>query len=95
MSVLTEERLIQFMRETVQLQAICLDHLFDSGTRSVDSDLFQRYQTFVGSIEAEKGREATLSEEGWKWIWSPSEGMNYIQLYGRLTWINMQLLDLL
>ncbi len=95
MSVLTEERLIQFMRETVQLQSICLDNLIVSGTRAVDPDVYQRYAAFIQSIEAEKERESTLQETGWGWIWKSSENMNYIQMYGRLTWINMQLLDLL
>ena len=40
-------------------------------------------------------REATLGESVWDWIWQPAEGINYIQMYGRLAWINMQLLDLL
>ena len=95
MSVLTEERLIQLMGETVQLQAICLDQLIVSGTRPVDPELFQRYSAFIHSIEAEKPREATLGESVWDWIWQPAEGINYIQMYGRLAWINMQLLDLL
>ena len=95
MSVLTEERLIQFMSETVQLQALCLDRLIAAGTRPVDEDLFRRYSAFVQSIEAEKSREPILGENVWDWIWRPSEGLNYIQMYGRLAWINMQLLDLL
>ena len=95
MSVLTEERLIQFMKETVQLQGICLDQLISAGTRPADEHLFARYSAFIASISAEKSREPILSEEVWNWIWNPSEGMNYIQMYGRLAWINMQLLDLL
>ncbi len=49
----------------------------------------------VRSIEAEKPNEMTLQEDGWTWIWTIGEGMNLIQLYGRLAWINLQLLELL
>jgi len=55
----------------------------------------KRFRQLVGSIEAEKDNEASLHEECWNWIWNVNEGMNLIQLYGRLAWINLQLLELL
>ena len=95
MNILTEERLIQFLRETVDLQGICLDQLISSGTSPVPEQVLQRYRDFVHSIQVEKDREPTLKEEFWTWIWEAPANMNYIQMYGRLAWINLQLLNLL
>jgi hypothetical protein len=95
LSVLTEERLIQFMKVTIDLERDCLDRLITEGTRPAPESILARYQQLVRSIEAEKPNEMTLQEDGWSWIWTIGEGMNLIQLYGRLAWINLQLLELL
>ena len=95
LSVLTEERLIQFLRQTIDLESECLDRLIEEGTRPVPVEILERYQSLVRAIEAEKGNDPALQQETWNWIWSISEGMNLIQLNGRLAWINYHLLDLL
>jgi len=95
LSVLTEERLIQFMRETIELERDCLDRIIQEGTRPAPEQVLKRFRHLVGSLEAEKDNEASLHEECWNWIWNVNEGMNLIQLYGRLAWINLQLLELL
>lgn len=95
LSVLTEERLIQFMRETIELERECLDRIVQEGTRPAPEQVLKRFGQLVASIEAEKPNEASLQDECWNWIWNINEGMNLIQLYGRLAWINLQLLELL
>ena len=95
MSVLTEERLIQFLRETIDIEKDCLDRIVTEGTRPVPADILSRYRALIQSIQCERDNEPTLQEECWTWIWDIKEGMNLIQLYGRLAWLNLQLLELL
>ena len=95
MSVLTEERLIQFLKETVDIERDCLERIVSEGTRPVPADILARYRSLIQSIYAERDHEPTLKDECWEWIWEIKEGMNLIQLYGRLAWLNLQLLELL
>ena len=95
MSVLTEERLIQFLKETIEIERDCLDRIVIEGTRPVPAEILLRYHSLVQSIHGERAHEPFLEEEAWNWIWEIKDGMNLIQLYGRLAWINLQLLELL
>ena len=95
LSVLTEERLIQFLKETIEIEKDCLDRLVAEGTQPVAADILARYRSLIQSIHAEKDHEPSLQDECWGWIWEIKEGMNLIQLYGRLAWLNLQLLELL
>lgn len=95
MSVLTEERLIQFLKETIEIEKDCLDRLVAEGTQPVAADILARYRSLIQSIHSEKDHEPSLQDECWVWIWEIKEGMNLIQLYGRLAWLNLQLLELL
>ncbi|HIC22313.1 MAG TPA: hypothetical protein EYO84_02725 [Planctomycetes bacterium] len=95
MSVLTEERLIQFLKETIEIERDCLDRIIAEGTHPAPDDILARYRDLIQSIQKEQDNEPSLNEECWGWIWEIKEGMNLIQLYGRLAWLNLQLLELL
>ncbi len=95
MSVLTEERLIQFLKETIDIEKDCLERIVSEGTRPVPPEILTRYRSLIQAIQSEKQNEPTLQDECWNWIWDIKEGMNLIQLYGRLAWLNLQLLELL
>ena len=57
MSVLTEERLIQFLRETIEIERDCLDLIVSEGTRPVSPEILARYRSLIQSIQGERENE--------------------------------------
>lgn len=95
MTVLSEEKLCGFLGATLDLSRRALELIPNAGTQPIPPDLHDQYLQLVNSLIAERDSDAHLSDDAWNWIWENKPDYNAIQLYGRLAWINLQLLELL
>lgn len=95
MAVLSEERIYGFLGRTLDLSKSILDALPDHGTRPAPDAMRDQYHSLVNDLIAEKDNEEKLTDASWNWIWENRSNATPIQLYGRVAWINLQLLELL
>lgn len=95
MSVLSEEKLCKYLERTLDLSRAALERIPNEGTDPIPSELHDQYVELVNALIVEKENDPHLGEDGWNWIWQNKPEFNAIQLYGRLAWINLQLLELL
>ena len=95
MRVISEKQLCSFLTRGLELSGDCLRRIPDKGTQTVEDDLLDRYHQFVNDLNAELANDPHLDDKDWNWIWEGKSGLNHIRLYGRLAWVNLQLLELL
>ncbi|MEE8142478.1 MAG: hypothetical protein V3T77_05215 [Planctomycetota bacterium] len=95
MNVLSEKKLCAFLERVLKLSNEVLERLPVEGTQRSSDALLDNYHVLVNDLGAERGQDSYLSDESWNWIWEDKPTTNHIQLYGRLAWINLQLLELL
>lgn len=93
--VLSEEKLITFLERVVALSGKVLPLLSSQGTEPPPAKLVKEYQSIVDDLAAERASDEQLRDDSWNWIFQPKQHENAIRLYGRLAWINLQLLELL
>ena len=94
MPVLSEERIIGYLTRCVKLSEVILPLLEKNGTRDADRDVLAEFSHLSGDLEAERTSDSRLDDESWHWIWKGKKSYNYLQIYGRLAWINLRLIDL-
>jgi hypothetical protein len=95
MPVVPEDVLIGLLDRCVDLSGAVLRELLPRGTQPVTPELTARYAALLADIHRQKRHDSVLSDESWEWIWDAREGMNHLQLYGRLAWLNYNLFSLL
>ena len=95
MPVLPEERVISYLGRCLELSRELLPSLGRHGTEEVEGEGLQAFTRLIDELRAERENDSYLSDEAWDWIWKGRPSYNYLQLYGRLAWINQQLFDLL
>ena len=95
MRVVPEDVLIGLLRRIIDLSVEILGRLPAHGTPPVPAPLVERYSALISDIHAQKRHDSVLSDESWEWIWEVREGVNHLQMYGRLAWLNYNLFDLL
>ena len=95
MNVLSEKKLCAYLERVLRLSTDILEKLPEEGTQRSSDGLLDNYHTLVNDLGAEREHDTYLSDESWNWIWEDKPTTNHIQLYGRLAWINLQLLELL
>lgn len=95
MPVLSEERVLGYLTRCVNLSQAVLPLLGAKGTYDADNEVLAEFAHLVGDLEDERVNDSHLDDESWHWIWKGKQSYNYLQIYGRLAWINLQLLDLL
>ena len=95
MTVLSEKKLCAFLGRVLELSTETLKQIPEQGTQTVTSDHQDRFHGLVNDLAAERENDTYLNDEAWDWIWEGRTDLNYIQLYGRLAWVNLQLLQLL
>lgn len=95
MTVLSEEKLCTYLNRVLELSKHTLDNLAIRGTDPVDDGTLDRFHTLINDLNSERGNDQFLNDDSWNWIWNSKADFNYIQVYGRLAWINLQLLELL
>ena len=95
MSVISEEKLILYLERVIALSAQVLPLLSDRGTEPPPPEIDAAYLGLIASLMAERENDEHLRDDSWNWIFEPTEDSNLIRLYGRLAWVNLQLLELL
>lgn len=95
MKVLSEEKLCAYMGRVLDLSKEMLAVLPEKGTSTVDDASLDHFHRLVNDLNSERGNDSSLDDASWNWIWEGKSDYNYIQIYGRLAWINVQLLELL
>lgn len=95
MQVLSEEKLVRYLAQVLELSAEVLPRLAEEGTRPAPEEIRERFDALISALAVERDNDSTLQDEQWNWIWQTRPEMNLIQVYGRLAWVNLQLLELL
>ncbi len=95
MSVISEQKLCAYLGRVLELSGELLAQIPAEGARTVSDALLDRYHTLVNNLSADREEDTYLNDASWNWIWEDKPTTNHIQLYGRLAWINLQLLELL
>ncbi len=95
MTVISEEKLCQYLAEVLTMSGEVLERIPNHGTEDVSDELVDRYLGLVNRLNADRDQDSALSDDSWNWIWENKSSFNHIRLYGRLAWINLQLLELL
>ncbi|MFQ5655628.1 MAG: hypothetical protein ACE5GW_12980 [Planctomycetota bacterium] len=95
MKVLSEEKLCRYMGRVIDLSRAILMLIPEKGTDPPDPETLKSYRGIVEDLLDEREQDTYLQDDSWNWIWTEREDGNLIQIYGRLAWINLQLLELL
>ncbi len=95
MRIIPEDVLLGFLERCIAMSAEVLPLIPSKGTKPVSEDLLGRYRALIDGIQGQKRADSVLCDESWEWIWEVREGMNHLQLYGRIAWLNYNLFDLL
>ena len=95
MAVLSEKKLVGYLSQALELSREVLAKLATHGTERVDDALQDRYHDFLNQLAREREGDVHLQDESWNWILQGKTEYNHIRMYGRLAWINLQLLELL
>lgn len=94
MTVLTEEKLCAYLTRVLELSNDVLRQIPARGSQPIDDETLDRFHALVNDLNAESPNDSFLSDVSWNWIWESKSQYNYIQVYGRLAWINLQLLEI-
>ena len=95
MKVVPENVLIDLLTRCLQISQELLPHLAASSSQPVKPPLLKRYSELISDLHRQKRNDSVLGDESWEWIWDARAGINHIQLYGRLAWLNYNLHSLL
>ena len=95
MKVLSEEKLCGYLGTVLDLSREVLTILPEKGTYPVEDSILDSYHAIVTQLNEERDNDSFLNDDSWNWIWEGKPSYNPIQVYGRLAWINLQLLELL
>ncbi len=95
MQVIPEQVLLDLLARCIELSKELLPQMGSSGSQPVPESILGQYKELIDRLHQEKRHDSVLSDESWEWIWEAKEGLNHIQMYGRLAWLNYNLLDLL
>jgi len=95
MSVLSEEKLTLYLDRVIALSGEIVPLLSEFGTAIPPSQIAESYQQLITDLAADRQSDTVLMDETWDWIFAAQESTNLIKTYGRLAWINLQLLELL
>ena len=96
MSVIPEEKLLDLLDSCLSLSQRSLAEIRSSEASTAASpELVQSFAKLVTEIHGQKAQDTVLADESWEWIWKVKESMTPIQIYGRLAFVNYNLIDLL
>ena len=95
MSALPEERIGDALGRCLALSRTLLPSLLAKGTEQVDAAALAEFNRLIEDLGRDRESDEYLADDSWDWIWKGKPSYNYLQLYGRLAWINLQLFDLL
>ena len=95
MPVLPEDKILAYLETCISLQQSLIPLLEKNGTSKAKGQILDGFKRLIVDLSCDKDQDTYLSDESWNWIWKDKPSYNYLQLYGRLAWINLQLFDLL
>lgn len=95
MNVLSEEKLCGYLSRVLDLSQSVLGKLREEGAKPVDDTTLDQFHALINDLNEERSNDSFLNDPSWNWIWESKSEYNFIQIYGRLAWINLQLLELL
>ncbi len=95
MTVLSEEKLTDYLSRVLTLSRDVLGQIPAEGTQPVRDDLLDRYLELINGLLEDRSIDQRLSDDSWNWIFENRPTANHIKLYGRLAWINLQLHELI
>lgn len=95
MKVLSEEKLCGYLQRVLDLSQEILQRLPTEGTSQVKDETLDKFHAVINDLNSERESDPYLNDSSWNWIWESKSGYTFIQIYGRLAWINLQLLELL
>ena len=94
--VIPEETLIRLLGNCLELSQEALSLIASSkATVPLPKELHDQYAALIRELHNQKRHDTILADESWEWIWEIKPNINSIQLYGRLGWLNYNLIDLL
>lgn len=95
-AVIPEDNLLGLLDECLKLSTRALEE-FGNGkaNAAASADLVEDFSNFIKSLHDQKKHDSVLADESWEWIWKVTREMKAIQIYGRLAWVNYNLVDLL
>ena len=95
MKVLSEERILHYLQQIHTLSGDVLSRLDQTSTQPIEDDLLDRFHSLVNALNEDRSNDSFLNDVSWNWIFEAKPSYNNVQIYGRLAWINLQLLELL
>ncbi len=95
MPVLPEDRVLGYLARCVKLSQALVPFLSAEGTSAVSAEVSAEFDRLISDLQEERAGDSRLGDESWNWIWKGKERYNYLQVYGRLAWVNLQLFGLL
>ncbi|HNR99728.1 MAG TPA: hypothetical protein PKX48_12470 [Planctomycetota bacterium] len=95
MPVIPEERVFAYLGRCLELSAAVAPFLAERGTCEIPDGLRGKFERLVADLQGERAADSRLDAEAWNWIWKGKQRYNYLQVYGRLAWLNLQIFDLL
>lgn len=96
MTVIPEDTLLDFFENCLSLSNRALNEFRDAeADRPASPELVKDYAELIQRLHSEKRHDSILADETWEWIWRANADMKAIQIYGRLAWMNYNLVDLL
>jgi len=95
MPVLAEDVVLGYLRRTLDVLEAIHPRLEKEGTGEARGAPLEAYQSLVRDLEAERTRDERIDDERWQWIWKGKPSYRNIHIYGRTSWIHLQLVDLL
>ncbi len=94
--MIPEEKLLKILDACLNISQKSLAAIGSGkGTQAAEPTLVEAYTSLIQDLHSEKKNDTILADETWEWIWKIQPGLNPIQIYGRLAWINYTILDLL
>ena len=94
--MIPEDTLLDFFENCLSLSNRALNEFRDAeADRPASPELVKDYAELIQRLHSEKRHDSILADETWEWIWRANADMKAIQIYGRLAWMNYNLVDLL
>ncbi|MBN1421871.1 MAG: hypothetical protein JXP34_24070 [Planctomycetes bacterium] len=95
MPVLPEDAVLGYLRRAIDVLEAIHPTLEKEATAEARGAPLDAYESLVRDLEGERARDERISDERWQWIWKGKPSYRNIHIYGRASWIHLQLVDLL
>jgi hypothetical protein len=95
-AVIPEKDLVGLLDNCLRLSSKALAEFQNGDVKEPASlELVEEFSGFIKALHDEKKHDSVLADQSWEWIWKVTKDMKAIQIYGRLAWVNYNLVDFL